>query len=309
MGFSFEEFPNSDMYDSDLREILLYVRKVKAVLDGYDAVIDELQTDLENIQDLYGRVDALEAATADLDTIRTQILNIKLSIVDLTTEDAFLQEQIAQLSLNLDNIDNKFNEVYAYINTSIASVNVKWYYKWLQLQNIINTRYEELNAKIVDLNNLVLYLMSHLSVNVFNPIAHKRMSFDDNNKQVYVDLRDSGMTYGELGARKFTYGYIRDGHWRHRLFSTKGRRYITHGDTNLYSSISGRWTNWTEALSHAISFIFGTIKYKELAEQEITYGQMASLTYADLIRVSNRERLDYEDLQNLTVNGTNIVCF
>ena len=84
---------------------------------------------------------------------------------------------------------------------------------------------------------------------------------------------------------------------------------VTQSDVNLHSPISGRWTNWSEALSHAIGFIFGTINYGQLAEQEITYAQIESLTYADLIRVSDREPLDYDDLRNLSINGTNLIGF
>lgn len=309
MGFTFEEFPSADYYDSDLREILKYIRKVESILGSYDEVIAELQQQLANISGLYTRVDALESAVSDLNQIRTDVRSLQTAVGNLSRVDANLQDQINALRLNLDSIDRRFNDVYSYIDTSIAKVDGKWYKKWLQLQVIMNSQYTELTHFIDRLSEKLDYVLEHLSYDVFNPVAHERMTFDENNKQAYVDMRDLGMTYGELSARQLTYGFIRDGKWRHRVFSTKGRHIVTHSDTNLFSPISGRWTNWSEALSHAIGFIFGTINYGELAEQEITYAQMESLTYADLIRVSDREPLDYEDLANLSVNGTNLLCF
>lgn len=309
MGFTFEEFPNADYYDSDLREILAYIRKVEVILGSYDEVIAELQQQLANISGLYTRVDALEAAVSDLSQIRSDVRSLQTAVGNLSRMDANLQEQINSLRLNLDSIDKRFNDVYSYVDVSIAKVDSKWYKKWLQLQTLMNSQYAELLHFIDRLDVKLNYVLEHLSYDVFNPIAHERMSFDDNNRQAYVDMRDLGMTYGELSARQLTYGFIRDGKWRHRVFSTKGRHLITHSDTNLFSPISGRWTNWSEALSHVIGFMFGTINYGELAEQEITYAQMESLTYADLIRVSDREPLDYEDLANLSVNGRNLLCF
>ena len=309
MGFTFEEFPDADYYRSDLRKILKYVREVEAILGSYDEVIAELQAQLANIGDLYTRVDNIESAISDLGQIRSEVKALQTRVSNLTNTDIQLQKQIDSLRLDLDDINNRFNDVYTYIDTSIAKVDGKWYKRWIELQNLINTQYAEIMYFIDRLEERFNYVLEHLSSDVFNPIAHTRMTFDENNKQAYVDMRDLGMTYGELSARQLTYGFIRDGKWCHRIFSTKGRRVVTQSDVNLHSPISGRWTNWSEALSYAIGFIFSTINYGQLAEQEITYAQMESLTYADLIRVSDREPLDYEDLQNMTINGTNLIGF
>lgn len=309
MGFSFEEFPSSDYYDSDLREILAYIRKITNYIKSYDEVIAELQTELQNIQGLYTRVDAIENSISDLNVIRQNIANLSVAVNNLNNEDVVLQNQINELKSQLGSINSKFNDVYEYIDTTVASINANWYHKWLQLQNLINTRYYELFNMFEELEAKFNEVLENLSYDVYNPISTTRMSFDENNRRVYVDLRDSGMTYGELSARQFTYGYIRDARWRHRLFSTKGRRYVTLSDVNSYSPISGRWTNWSEALSHAIGTIFNTLTYGQLAVKAMTYSEIAELTYIDLIRMSDRSALDYEDLSELTVNGKNLICF
>lgn len=309
MSFTNQEFPNSDYYNSDLRQVLKYVRDFETRLDNYDEVIAELQEALEGIEGMQAAITALQNATADLATIRANISTLQTNVVDLNNEDASLQTQIDALRTSIEGIGTAFNQVYAYIDSAIKLVNVDVRKEILELQTLINTINAEMQNSIQELDDKLNEVLENLSYDVFNPIQHNRISFDDNNKAVYVDLRDDGMSYGELSARQFTYGYIRDAKWTHRLFSTKGRRYVTHGDTNLYSSISGRWTNWTEALSHAVGFIFDTINYGELAEEEITYAQMESLTYADLIRVSNRESLTYGTLAQLSTNGNSLIGF
>lgn len=307
MGFDFQEFPNADMYRSDLREILRYIREVENHVKSYDDVIAELQNELANIQGLYTRMDSVESAIADLGTIRQNVNSLFKAVNNLSNEDVVLQNQINSLREQLSGINTRFNDVYKYIDTSIASVNARWYGKWLQLQNLINERYHELDTMFRNLEEMFADVLEHLSSDVYNPVSNTRMTFDDNNRRVYIDLRDSGMSYGELSERQLTYGFVRGAHWRHRLFSTKGRRYVTHSDQNLYSPISGRWTNWSEALSHAIGSIFKTITYGQLAVQAITYEQLSSMSYAELIRVSDRDPLDYEDLSQLTINGNNLL--
>lgn len=307
MGYARDEFPNTSYYKSDLREILAEMKEIQKNLSNYDDVISELQTELQNIQGLYTRVDNIENAISDLGTIRQNIANLSVAVNNLNNEDVVLKNQINELKSKLNDINDKFTKIYEYIDNEIASLDIKWYRKWLQLQNIINERYYELLNLFENLEEMFQEVLENLSHDVYNPISNTRMTFDENNKRVYVDLRDSGMSYGELSARQLTYGFIRDAHWRHYLFSTKGRRYVTHSDQNLFSPISGRWTNWAEALSHAIGSIFKTITYGQLAVQAITYQQMSTLTYADLIRVSDREPLDYEDLSTLTINGNNLL--
>lgn len=307
MAFGVEEFPFTSEYDSDLRAVLKYIREIKKLVGTYDDIIEELKQELENIQDLYPRVDALERATADLSTIRQNVNSLFRAVDNLSNEDVVLQNQINSLREQLNGINTQFNDVYKYIDTSIASVNARWYGKWLQLQNLINERYHELDTMFKNLEDMFAYVLEHLSSDVYNPVSNTRITFDDNNRRVYVDLRDSGMSYGELSERQLTYGFVRDAHWRHRLFSTKGRRYVTHSDQNLFSPISGRWTNWSEALSHAIGSIFKTITYGQLAVQAITYEQLSSMSYAELIRVSDRDPLDYEELSQLTINGNNLL--
>ena len=200
MGFTFNEFPWSKFYDSDLREVLKYMREFETKLDSYDETITELQEALNNISDLYTRVDDLESAISDLATIRTDISTLKGNVSDLTNMDSALQEQINSININLDSINTKFTTVYEYIDTEISKVNIQWYAKYLQLQTIMNIQYSELKEMISELSSRI----DEIDTSVINPWHDLlgRISIQRNNNYIYNELADEIVTaeeYSKLG--------------------------------------------------------------------------------------------------------------
>lgn len=53
MAFSFEEFPNSDFYNSDLREILKYVRRLISAVDSLEHWKVEHEKEYEELKVFY----------------------------------------------------------------------------------------------------------------------------------------------------------------------------------------------------------------------------------------------------------------
>ena len=53
MGFTFEEFPNSDFYNSDLREILKYVRKLITAIDSLEHWKEEHEEEYNELKRYY----------------------------------------------------------------------------------------------------------------------------------------------------------------------------------------------------------------------------------------------------------------
>ncbi len=62
MGFTFEEFPNSDFYNSDLREILVYVRKLIEGLDSLEHWRANHEQEYNELKELTDQVNARLAA-------------------------------------------------------------------------------------------------------------------------------------------------------------------------------------------------------------------------------------------------------
>lgn len=313
MSFTSEEFPWTSFYKSDLREILKRLRDIDSALDEYDKVIEELKAELTKLGTFYTRVEALEKATADLGEIRLNIKTLQGLCEGLAAVDKGQQVQIDELFKKVadgySDLNTQIKNVYEYIDTKVDGVSIEWYKKYIQLQYLMNKLAIELEDKIDSLEEKLDWYIGHTSVDVFNPIAHERMTFDDNNKQAYVDLRDLGMTYAELSARKLSYELVQKAHWTYRTWATRGRKEVTHSDVNLFSPLSGRWTNWAEALSHVVGFVYGSLSYGELEKLQKTYEELEDMTYADLIRWNYRSLLTYGDVSKATVHGTNLIGF
>ena len=118
MAFSTNEFPFSSEYDSDLREVLKYIREVVAKINTYDEIIAELKEELENIQDFDNRLDVLESATSDLPVIRLQIEGIEQEISNIinqhSTDVSRLQREIDAIRVSISNFENDIEAARAY---------------------------------------------------------------------------------------------------------------------------------------------------------------------------------------------------
>ena len=292
MGFTFEEFPNSDYYDSDLREILRYMRGFENSIKEYQTIIDEIRKTLdETIPDMQSAIQALQVAISDLDEIRANVAQLRADVNDNANNINAIWDELHVLIDRVNSWDIAIAQIYRYIDNKIAVLEGNMNSKLYNLRVTMNRKDKELQDQISALSDRLEYLIRHLSFDVLNPIDKKRHTFDENNAMVYVDLRDYGMSYGELAARQITYGSLADARWRQRIFSTKGRRYVTHSATWLHSPLSGMWSSWAQALSHVLGFCVGSLTNAQLTAREYTNADIAEmgLTYEGLILLGRGE--------------------
>lgn len=292
MAFTFEEFPNSDYYDSDLREILKYMQEFEKTIAEYQNIINEIRQTLDStIPEMQSAIQALQDATSDLDEIRTNIAQLRADVNDNANNINAIWDELHELATKVGNWETTIAQLYRYIDNRIAVLESNMNIKLYDLRVAMNTKDIELQKQIDALSGRVEYLIRNLSFDVLNPIDKKRHTFDENNAMVYVDLRDYGMSYGELAARQITYGKLADARWRQRLFSTKGRRYITHSATYMHSPLSGKWSSWAQALSHVLGFCVGSLTNAQLTAREYTNADIADmgLTYEGLILLGRGE--------------------
>lgn len=304
-------------YYEVLEQIRYKINEVISNVDNYDDIIKELQGEIAKLDEYFVKVEEIESklgvVSTDLTTIKANIVALQTVVADLDKVDKAQQVQIddlyTQVKNNYSDLIKNINNAYDYIDSKVDGINIEWYQTYIRLQNVMNRLVLELDNKIKDLGEKLDWYIEHTSVDVYNPIAHKRMTFDENNKQAYVDLRDLGMTYAELSARKIPYEVVKNAHWTYRTWATRGRKEVTHSDVNLFSPISGRWTNWGEALSHALGVVYNSMTYAEIEAIGWTYEELSNKTFLDLIRGVGRSRMNYGDLEEVTINGTNLLGF
>lgn len=249
MSFTTEEFPSTDYYKRDLREIVDYCRKFAKELERYAEIIDTLS---EAIKDL----DGIEADIADIKTQISDLNTIRTNIAALQSSFNVLARQVEDIQIDMDS-------VYTYINSQLASiremieVNRKLFEgKLSQVDFRLTFEYNMLNQKVDRMFDKLKELIEQIvPTDVYNRVAGVRLSLDDNNYNVYEDLRYGGLTNAELSEYGVSNNYIAsivlDN--RDQAINLRKRLKLHY----LFSPVSGKKVSHANAISQAI-VLFGT---------------------------------------------------
>ena len=225
MAFTFEEFPNSDYYDSDLREILKYMKEFENKLKHYDDVIARLEEAIKDIAGMQSDILALQEATSDLPEIRQNIHDLQRDVKGVINEIKRVDARLDEVNLMVDNINKRFTDVYTYIDGKVRYLLAVISQDYLELVTLITQLGNELQEQINDIKKR----LDEIDTSVLNPWHYEkgRISQDRNDKFIYLDLADKCPTaqeYSELGLTAQEYGdigltarqYARNGrHWLH----------------------------------------------------------------------------------------------
>ena len=244
MSFTTEEFPSTSYYKRDLREIVDYCREFEKTLNSYAEVIEQLQAAITDISGMKSDIADLQQATSDLNTIRQNISNLQNSVAELI-------RQVGELSIDMDS-------VYSYINgqlsniRSLIEVNRRIFEgKLSQLQFDITFNVTLLNNKLDKMYNELKELIEQIvPTDVYNRVAGVRLSLDDNNFNVYEDLRCGGLTNAELSEFGVSNEYIASVvlNNRDQAINLRARLKLHY----LYSPVSGKRVSHANAISQVI---------------------------------------------------------
>lgn len=252
MAFSFDEFPWTKYYDSDLRQVLKYLREFEKKLGSYDSVIAELKEALSGIAGMESRITALENATSDLNSIRSRLTDLEnLHSADVKR----LQKEIDELKITLDNVSDVVNSFKVYVdsrdNLLMADYNQKFYQVYTDMWTLFNG----LKDRVIALAEIV----SKIDTMAYNPWqrVNEKVSLQANINYAYADLADMELTaeqYSELGLSADEYS-----EWDLSAYeySVRGKRWF-HLDF-VYSPVYGFRQNISNVLTSIINYIKGTL--------------------------------------------------
>ncbi len=270
MGFTFNEFPWSKYYDSDLREILDYMREFNKKLDVYDEVIAELRKALENIDGYGERITALEQATSDLGSIRRRLTDLENT---LDADVIRLQDQIDAISFEIGSIEDTIKGLKDYVdskyNTIVVDMNNKIYQIYVDMFTLFNGLKERLIA--------LAEAVSKIDTSVYNPWSRvlTKESIQKNIDYTYADLADNvpnAMEYSELGLSADDYDEYELSAYE---YSVRGRKWL-HLDF-VYSPVYGFKQNISNVLTSIINFIQDTLTATEFSELDLTADEYTAL--------------------------------
>ncbi len=289
MGFSFQEFPNSDYYDSDLREILSYIRKVNAYIQTWDETVAELKEAIANLDQYDKDIEALKLAVkridddiSDIETTLTKIKSDVRFIMQNLTEIndwreitngkiKILGTRISNLKIYVDDMDNVLMADY---NQKFTIFNLKM----KQMQT-------ELMGYITGIIERMEYMIEHLSSDVYDPIRAERLLFDTNNENIYADLRVGGITECDFAELGLTEEEIQEYNLTQYDWAFHSNYFFKQ--YFIYSPVRGIRMSPYQALSDVLTFVCSTMTEEQFEALNLTEEEFEALN------LTHREYLTY----------------
>lgn len=192
MSFGNFEFPNTNFYNSDLRELIAMYKKLVAEYDTIKAEIDEVTKKIEEF-------------TQYVDEIIDGKINLKLKA--LTSRVTMLEIEMKQVEEELDNVNLRVDEIVKdIINLGIRIDQVR-----VELKTDIAEVYIELGKYKesiddiiqIEINKLIAYIDEHVTkldrLDVVNPITGEY----ENIQNVLDDIVDALLSGFGLTAKEY----------------------------------------------------------------------------------------------------------
>lgn len=192
MSFGNSEFPNTNFYNSDLRELIAMYKKLVAEYDTIKAEIDEVTKKIEEF-------------TQYVDEIIDEKINLKLKA--LTSRVTMLEIEMKKVEEELDNVNLRVDEIVKdIINLGIRIDQVR-----VELKTDIAEVYMELGKYKesiddiiqIEINKLIAYIDEHVTkldrLDVVNPITGEY----ENIQNVLDDILDAIVSSFGLTAKEY----------------------------------------------------------------------------------------------------------
>ncbi len=268
MGFTFEEFPNSDYYDSDLREVLMYVRKISEYLKSLDAIIEELREGLARLNEIEANVDTLMKEYDDILT-RTKALEDELASVEqhLTSLDLSIEELTHKINL----ITIQLDAVYQYVDDTYAQLKAEYKQDFNLLLLKINQIKVNLEAEIEELSERV----DSIDTSVYNSWMAKVVTPQENNNFTYNHLADECLTaeqYNTLGLTASDYANLGITSRDYQEFGKKK----THFDW-VFNPVAGWRQEISNVLTAIVNFVCNTLTATAYSALDLSADDYAAL--------------------------------
>lgn len=254
MGFTFEEFPNADLYKSDLRKILRYVRSIEKYIDEFDEVIDELK---EGIKDIAYLKRCCEDVQAQL-----VLINNNLNALNEQSEDYEYRISVLEVQYTgfKEYVDNLFNEMKAIHNEDFNLLLYK-----------LNQSKTQLEAEI----DYLRWRIEQIDTSVYNPWLAKRVEPQENEDFIFNHLADECPTAEEYASLNLTAN-------EYAAFGITSRDYQEFGKTKLhfhwvFSPAFGWKQEINNVLTSIVNFVCNTLSATDYSNLQLTADEYGAL--------------------------------
>lgn len=277
--FSTHEFPHTRNYDSDLREVLYYMREFEEALNHFEEVIVGFEDAIKDIDSMKAAIKALQDATADLNIIRNDIDR-------LFKDTSTMADSIQSIKGTLVVLDGRIGALKTYVDSENYRLSVEMQFHVIMLQNQI----DELREAIM-----------RIDTSFVNPWHQEmgRVNLQDNVNFFYSDLADAIPTaeeYCRLGLTADEYA----------AYELPAKEYCLRGKKHLhfywvYAPVYGWRQEISNVLTSIVNAIKGTMSASEYSALDLDADAYAALD------LTSEEYFSYGSQHgNVTVSPSNI---
>lgn len=280
-------YSNSLSYYEELCQFRYKLNEVIDAFNEYESVILELQEAIGNIDSMLADIKAIKVQLNALDNTVDNLTNLCKA---LQNNDINLQKQIDELNAKLNTAIGNYNSIIEYIDNAIRNVEVENSTAWLRLENYINTQDRILQLQIDELYKLV----QELGAKVYNPVRGVHENLDDNNWDIYQDLRYGGFTNAELSEFGISNDHVASLVHNNRDFALNAKkRFKRH---YLFSPVTGKEVSHANAISQLFSVLTHGLTNDEFANLNKTNDEVAQMNLTNIEKF-----LYYEGDSGITV--------
>lgn len=240
-------------------------------------VIDAFNEYEQTIIDLSEMITDIDTMKQDISSLQTSIKTVHESLTDVENKysalqqvDANLQSEINELANKLNSIISNYNSIINYIDNTVANVKVENSTAWIRLENYINTQDRKLQLQIEELKTIV----EKLGSDIYNPVRGARENLDDNNWDVYQDLRYGGFTNAELSEFGASNDHVASLVHNNRDYALNAKQRFKR--YYLFSPVSGKEVSHANAISQAIISVIGSITNNEMLNRYMATNELTN---------------------------------
>lgn len=267
--------PNRVNTDWQLNEI----KKFNETLASWKATIEEIEEAIKEFNKFDGRITALETKT---DAQGLQIATLESGLQAVRAAIVTIESDLLDAKERLNYLEDSYDSIIRVVDIKLATLKSE-----LEAAIEFETR-ERILADYelgVRLERLALSTAAALEefreelakkevTELYNPIAGRKLSLDANNRKLYVDLRDRGITYGQMLERPKTFGELAK--FTFKDLALKGGEIFKYIGGAL-SPITGKLETTRQSLSLLIGRVEGSHSYGEFESK--TFADLAALGY------------------------------
>lgn len=261
-GLFDHKYPTTNLHELDLSWIIMEVQGFKNTLDSWKELIDELQAGLEQLNKLDERLIYIENLTSGL--------NAAYAAIDaLSVDNVHIHEDLKALKVRIINLENQLyvevENFRTYVDNKVTTERTARINADFELDIMIRSVMHTLSDQIDYINYRLDQIIPE---KVFNRIAGIKLLLNDNNFNIYEDLRDFGISNAMLSEYGIDNDHVAALHLNNRDYAINAfKRFKLH---YVFSPVTGVRVSHANELSQIVAMFAAGVDNNTLYTQMAT---------------------------------------